>query len=408
MDVNKGKIKGIIVAALLIRLVVLFVIFVITPEWSTGFLSNTFVQDDVRYEMGAIRYAETAASLIDANAFANAYASYGDNVGMTQNIFSVTPLWYWTVCFLYYIFRNVIAVRIFNILCSVASVYYLYKLTCLNYSEQTATKAARLLAFLPYPVVFSCFSYKDNFIMVLTIFLIYQTLKFRINRKMNIKTTVQIVLCSLSLLLLRGGLSAILIVICLIIGFISKDKILSKKHLVRRLLLAIFAIAIAAFILARESSSILYKMQYYISARSNSDLGGISLVTITGFRDIYKLPLAFIFAIIMPIGFTGHISTWAELISIFNICMAPVAVGSVIDLFRHKKEEWIVIGSLLIYYCLSIIASIGIYRHYFSLIFIPILLYSHFQCNKNSITKFIWSVGTTLYTIAIAIYLGLA
>lgn len=71
-----GKVQKILIGAFIVRIVALVAIFVITPDWSSGFLSNLVSQDDVRYELGAIRFAETAHSIFDYAAFTNAYSGY--------------------------------------------------------------------------------------------------------------------------------------------------------------------------------------------------------------------------------------------------------------------------------------------------------------------------------------------
>ena len=64
LEKNYGKV--IFVSALTVRLIVLLCIFTFTPQMSTGFLSDSYLQnDDVRYETGGMYYAETAEKPID-------------------------------------------------------------------------------------------------------------------------------------------------------------------------------------------------------------------------------------------------------------------------------------------------------------------------------------------------------
>ncbi len=399
-----GKIQRILIGALLIRLTALLIIFVFTPDWSSGFLSNYTSQDDVRYEMGAIKFSETASSIFDYDAFSNAYSSYGDYVGMVRNVFSATPLWYWIVCITYYIFHSIVVVRLLNILFSVIAVSLLYRLVTLLYEEETAYTASKLLAFLPYPVVFSCFSYKDTLVMVLTIYFLYMVIDYRINKQLGPSKIIKIVFTALALMLVRGGLSAILIVLCLAIGFFTGEKLQARKAIQRGLLMAIASVA-AVYILSSSMGSISLRVQSYITGRDITDLGGISLVTITSFRDLYKLPLTFLFAIVMPIGFSGTFTSWFSIVSLLNICMAPIAIGSAIDLFIHKKDEWMVLGCCLVYYIVSIVASTGIFRHYYSLLFVPIMLCAHLKHYGGGNSKNFWKIGSVLYTIIIAVYM---
>lgn len=397
------KIKKIIIIGLVIRLIMLFIIFVMTPDWASGFFGNTTLQDDVRYEQGAIRFAETADSIFDYGSFAYAYAYYDDFVGMERNIFSATPLWYWVVCFIYYFFHTIIAIRLFNIFLSVISIGLLYKLVRISYNEKTALTAARCLAYLPYPVVFSCFSYKDNLVMALTIYLLLLTMSYRVNGELGAKKIILLFLTSISLLLIRGGFSAILIVVCIFLGFTIPPK--RNRQLVTKLILSGFAILLATFVLYRQLGAIELRFQAYVTNRDISHLGNISLVTITRIRDLYKLPLTYLFAVVMPIGYAGTISSWSDIVGICNICMAPIAIWSAVDFFLHKKEQYAFVLCCLALYFVAIIASIGVPRHYFSLLFIPIMLYSHARHYGSNVFKFISHAGSLLYIVLLSAYI---
>lgn len=398
-----GKIQKVIIGALIVRLMVLFIIFVFTPDWSIGFSGTSTIQDDVRFEAGAMKYAEIAVGLFDPEAFTTAFASYGDYTGLISNIFDATPLWYWIVCIVFYIFRNVIFIRILNISLSVISVYLFYKLVSLMYNNETALCASKLLAFLPYPIIFACFSYKDNLVMFLTIYLLYHALNYRITKKLSIKNILWIIIATLLLFLVRGGLAAILVALCCIIGLFNGE-ILKKRIFIGRLLLMMLSAIIVVFIISKSMNIINEKIQAYIINRNISELGGISFVSITNIRELYKLPFTFLFAIVMPIGFSKSITSWFSVVSILNICMASIAIGATIDLFLHKKHEWIFLGACLGYYSISIIASIGIYRHYFSLLFIPIMLFSHLKNYGNKLFISLWLIGSILYSAALVIY----
>lgn len=404
MLIKNNKIYKILLIAFIVRVIMLAIIFLVTPKWSAGFIGNTVFQDDFRYEAGAILYSKTANSIIDFDAFSFAYANYGDYVGYVKNIFSATPLWYWIVCVVYYIFKSIVVIRLLNIIFSILSIYVLYKLLNKYYNDQIAIVAAKLLAFLPYPVIFSCFSYKDNLVMLLTISLLYLSLCFRLNKDFNIKKMLFFIFISLLLLLVRGGLSAILIGLCFIIAFLTKDNLEKKKFFQLTVLIIVSFIAIL-FVFANSLSSIGLKIHSYITARDVSQLGLISLVTITKISDIYKLPFTFLFAIVMPIGFNNDIASWYNIVGIINICMAPISIGAFIDIFYRAKKEWVFIGCCLVYYFISIIASIGIFRHYYSLLFIPIMLFSHLYCDCNLSIKKCWLVGSYFYIALLSIYL---
>ena len=329
---------------------------------------------------------------------------YGDYVGMVGNVFAATPLWYWIVCAVYYIFHSVVVIRLLNICFSVMAVSILYRLVGMLYKEESAITAAKLLAFLPYPIIFSCFAYKDTLVMLLTMYLLLLVIDYRLTKCLGIKRFVKIVFTALALMLLRGGLSAILIVLCLVIGIFTGEKMETGK-LIKRGILIVAATVVAVYIISRSMDSIGLRVQSYITGRDVSGLGGISLVTITSIRDLYKLPFTYLFAVVMPIGFGGTLTSWFGIVSLLNICMAPIAIGSAVDIFIHKRDEWMILGCLLFYYIISIVASTGIFRHYYSLLFIPIMLLAHLKHYGMRTSKNLWRIGSVFYMLVIGIYM---
>lgn len=163
-----------IVIALIARLFMLTIVFLLSDYFSQGFIGSENYYDDFRYEAGGLYYMQNATSIIDIQSFADAYASVNDWVGYKLSTpFTSTPLWYWVVCIVMYIFKTKWAVRILNIFLSAFAVGYVYRFSELVYGEKTAEKASLLLALLPYPVIFSCFAYKDQLVMLLTFCLLY-------------------------------------------------------------------------------------------------------------------------------------------------------------------------------------------------------------------------------------------
>lgn len=402
--IRLNKVNKVVLWAVGLRLLVLLIIFSVTPEWSTGLIGTATSFDDVRYEAGAMLYANTADRIIDKEAFARAYGAFDDWTGYDPSIFSATPLWYWIVCIICYIFGNIVFVRLINIIIAATAVYYLYKLVEHMYGEQTALLASRLLAFLPYPIVFSCFSYKDSLVMTIIIYLLYHAVKYRDTKKIRLKTLFYVLISALSLLLIRGGISAIFLVLCFSVALFNGEK-RGRRQFAQKLCLVIIASVIGAYVLYSSFDIIVLKIQAYIVNRDLSDQGGIALVSITSLKDIYKLPIAFLFAIIMPIGFDG-INSWLSVISVLNVCMAPIAIGATLDILLHNKREFFFIMACYGYYAISIVASIGIFRHYYSLLFIPIMFFAHQQIyGNNRLIKKSWKIGTVVYTAMIISYL---
>jgi len=402
--IKVGDIKSIMLGAFSARLVALLIIFIITPDMSMGFLGNTVKQDDVRYEAGAIYYAQNAKRLIDKNTFIEAFERLGDYTGRVSNPFSATPFWYWATCLFVYITKTTISIRIFNITISVLAVWYLYKLVNLNFDRQTAIKASMLLAYLPYPVVFSCFAYKDCLVMFLNIYLIYYASLYRRFHKLKLGQLAFVILATLILMLTRGGLSVILIILCLMLAFFTIKKNMNQYEFLSNIVLGSIAILIAAILALRAMGAIWLRIQSYIIERNVVEGSVLSFLSISKIADIYKLPATYLFATIMPFSLGNPIVYWLDIIGALNLLMVPVSIGSFIDIFKHWRKERILVGICLIYYTLTIIASTGIFRHYYAPLFIPIMLFAHFTTHSSRFEKFLCTIGTFFYTAVLFVY----
>ena len=239
--------------------------------------------------------------------------------------------------------------------------------------------------------------------MFLTLALLYFALEYRISEKANLRMIIKSIIVALGLLLLRGGLSAILIVLCLSVAFWNVD-LQGRKRIILRYVMILLVAGTSVFLLSMSMGDILLKVQYYITDRDVSEVGSIGLVTINRVSDLYKIPFTFLFAIVMPLGKITDISSWAGIVGSLNVVMAPIAIGAAIDIFLHKREELVLVGTCLVYYLLSIVSSIGIFRHYYSLLFIPIMLYSHMRHQSGNNIRHLWRIGSALYGFLLIIY----
>ena len=71
--------------------------------------------------------------------------------------------------------------------------------------------SAMLLAYLPYPVIFSCFSYKDCFVSLCTFYILYNAVKIKYIHKITSQEILLLIICIISLFLTRSGLSVVLL-----------------------------------------------------------------------------------------------------------------------------------------------------------------------------------------------------
>ena len=381
----------------------LVVILLIFGGMEKAFIAETTYYDDYRYELGGAVYASSAQTIIDVDAFVKAYASVGDWVGyhFLENPLDASPLWYWIVCILMYITKSYVSVRIFNIIVSSIAVVYVYKFSELVYDERTAKRASNLAAFLPYPVVFSCFGYKDCLIMLITFYLLYCAVKYRNTHILKPKEIVKIVVGLVCLLFTRGGLSALLMLICIIIAF---EDVIKGRLNAKTLIIGAAIVVVGAAVFLRSYSTLIYKLQYYLN-RHVETLGGtaISFITINKVTDLYKLPFTYIFSIIMPIRLFGKIDSWYAVIANINLLMTPVAVGATAYIFTKKKDN-LVYWSCMAYYVISIITSINIFRHYYSIIPFTYIAYANYLKGNNSRRRIIVSVGAVVFSTLLIIY----
>ena len=161
--INLSSINKILIVAFLLRILVLITILLLKDYMSAyGFIGAGDIYDDYRYETGAILYGKTANGLYDVDTFRRIFeVKNNDWVGYhLDNWFTGTPLWYWIVCDFMYIFKSHFLLRSINIINYVIVIKIVYEFVKILYNEKTALFSARLLADLPYTIIFSCFLYK--------------------------------------------------------------------------------------------------------------------------------------------------------------------------------------------------------------------------------------------------------
>ena len=402
---NNDK-KLIFTKALIIRLIALCIIFGITPDMSVGFLSDSYLRnDDVRFEAGGMYYAENAKSVIDFSTFKQAYGSVGDWVGYkTGSLFNTLALWYWMICILLYFTKRVVFVRLLNIILSSVACVLLYDFASIAYNEKIAAHSTKLLMYLPYPVIFSCFAYRDHMIMCLTLVLLLKTVQYQ--KQGQFSNRIDWVIFGsaiLLLLMLRSGLPIILIILCMII--MVADHI--KKINIRTFLFIMMGLVVIGILLFRLGGNILFKLSVYVGGRASAvESGTIGLLTINSIREIYKLPFTYLFSVVMPIGIGNEIHSWADIVGNINIIMVFISVGSFMFMFMRKKANRLVYWCCMGYYVISIIASIGIFRHYFSLLPFTYVAYSEFKLSANKNMLLIMYLLGAAYAMALmAFYL---
>lgn len=399
--------KKVFLKAFVARLIVLLLIFFLRNVFENGFIANDVYYDDYRYEVGGEYYAQNAKAIIDVDTFKNAYASVGDWVGyhLKTGVWNSTPAWYWIVCIIMYLTKTKWAVRLLNIVLSSIAVIYVHKFTKIVYGKKTADMASNLLTFLPYPLIFSCFAYKDQLIMLCTFYLLYVAVRFRYHSAMNVKTIICSIMVSVLLMLTRGGFTALLLVLCAAIALIKNIKV---RVNIRQFIVIAFVVIAVIFAFAKSYNTIIYKLQYY-NTRHEETLTGtnVAFITINSIWQIYKLPLTYIFSLIMPIQMFNGISSWYGIVANLNVCMTPIAMGAFFYIFRSNKPDKLVYWGSLILYLISIVTSINIFRHYYSLMPLTLIAFSNeWQLSGKKMKGLIFGFGI-LFAIVVVIYYGI-
>lgn len=154
----------------------------------------------------------------------------------------------------------------------------------------------------------------------------------------------------------------------------------------------------------RYSEALFFKFGVYISGRaSQNPVGALKYLNINGIRDIYKLPFTYMFSVIMPISLNNEIVGWADIIGHINIIMVFISTGSLMYAFMYKRTP-LVYWACIAYYLVSIVASLGIFRHYFSLLPIIYLAFSEFYFNRNRTETVLWLSLSTAFGMALIGY----
>ena len=174
----------------------------------------------------------------------------------------------------------------------------------------------------------------------------------------------------------RGAVTELLIAFFVVYYL---QKLLRTKQYLAALLLLMGAIAVFVMFRSAILSSFNTKLQDY-GSQSVDEANGLNAIRVTGMADIYKLPMAYAFAILQPVKlelFTVIADTrpWRSVMTYANITMYPVAVGTLLYMFskKHNLFFWL---STFVMYAAVIILSLGVFRHYLFMMPINLINFS--------------------------------
>ena len=377
------RIKGICTLGLVLRILMLLLVTVFSKELSTGLLGSDYVQDDVRYLAGAEIYASTASGLIDNEAIIAAY----DEVEPMGSHDSGLELWYWIISISMYLFRSAFLVRLLNIIFAVVSIKCIYDICLIQYNRKVAILASLLYAVLPYPIIFSCFLYKDQFYTMITLLVFRKA--FECAGNIRPKDWIYLLVGILLSQLTRSGVSVVI--------FLSVIIILYKKgnYKVNSLWViaggVIFAAAMYFFVLL-NLEDITRKLYAYILSNADAGESTIAMFEIRSPGQLYRYPFSYLFALVQPLNINFSLKNWFQMAGILNVVALPVAIANFYYLlnFKFKKDYLYWITQVL--FLITILASLGIVRHQYYLQPFIMIYGAMYICNNKRLT--FWKVSS--------------
>ena len=199
--------KRIFITAVLIRITALLFILVYNNGNIGGYNSQSYLSDDVRYELGAIHYASNARNIFDLEAFRSAFLKYNDYTGYARGF----SFWYWFVCVITYTFKSSIVLRLLNMCFGALTALYVFRLSNYIFDRKTAKLAGYFYAVNPYFVFFSIFLYKDQLLALITVVAFYHLYKYA--RERNVLSLLTVVLSLLIFASMRSGYVVLIAVV---------------------------------------------------------------------------------------------------------------------------------------------------------------------------------------------------
>ena len=382
---SKKAIKNTMIIGFVVRLILLVFILTIGTMISEPY----FIADDIKYEEQARAYLQQAGGLIDIRLLDNLLRGY------------MQPFWTTIMCVSAYLFKTVYAGRFLNIIISVLCINIIYKLTYLlsNSNEKAALTASRLFAYLPVTVFTCCFPIKDIYITFSVFFAFY--IFVRVQKSLPVKMH-QILICALLLVGTYFARGAVVEIMLLFGGGFFIARFAKNKNYLGLTISTM--IAFIAIYLLKDNilTAFSIKIEDY---GEDSGLGnGIRFVQINSLREIYKLPFTYFFANLQPIAMSlfsiNKSSFWLSIIKQLNISMYPIAIGNFLYNFQ-KKQNYFFWISTLIMYCVVIVLSLGVFRHYLFLIPVQIINYSLCITEKPNKKQYIYFASFVLVILII-------
>ena len=388
------SIKNICILGFALRLLMLAIVLFFSEDVSTGLLGSTNLNDDVRYLEIAEAYAKSANFIIDVPVFQSTLDSI--ETGYYHEAF--TSLWDWVVCILYYILRSEALVKIVNILFAVITVKCIYDICLEEFGKKTARLASSLYSFLPYPIIFSCFLYKDQFYTMITLMIIRAAL--RCAGHIKIKNILWLTLLLTASMLTRSGL-VVLVVLAVFIIIYKKGQYKIKSSTV--LIVVPIVLLITGYVLSLSWESIQRKLMAYVYEFTlDSEKDTINFFLIKKPSQIWKYPFSLCFLLFQPLKLSLNVTCWMDIAGFLNIVSIPIAIGNILYLFAFKIKKDYLYWVFQLFYFVTIITSLGIVRHQYYLQPFMMIIFSVFFYQTKK--KYVLTASSLILSVCLLTY----
>lgn len=387
---NRKILLHLFLYGLVLRLFVLFIMFLLDKN---NIMLRHYYEDGIKFETFMDQYIANANHLIDKSSF---QSILGSNYP--------TPLWFWIMFIIYYIFKSYWVIRMINVILSSLSIVLTYHvLLKIAKKQETALFGAKLYAFLPYSIIVSCFPIKDILLTVLTLIAFNIIVKIMYNYTYRTLDILLLFLSTVAMYYIRGGLAEAILIFTAISFF---KRYMNKKQ-IRLTLLAFIVLILGILVIKFDDilNSFYTKVNIYLLNRDTSEGNNITFIRIDSLYQIYKLPFTYFFSLFQPIIFSVPSTiSWSTIIHILNFSLIPISIGNFIYLFLKKEGNLFYYITLLLYLSI-IILSVGISRHYFFLLPLSIMNFSIIILKNNTLYKQIIYFGTIVLCTFIFIYM---
>ena len=362
------ELRTTVLLGFLLRLIVLILIVnVLNGVWDLYFL-----EDDKKFEEMAAVYRFNANGILDLELFDELTAGY------------MQRFWPFVICVSTKLFGYLYTGRVINILLSTICIPVTYRL-CYEVSgnEKTALTAARLFAYLPFPILVSCFPIKDIYIMMVVMYAFYIFVRVQSGRKVSAFQYVLLCALLVGVYLSRGAVTELMLIFFLVYYL---QKLYKEKKYLAALVLLMGSVAV--FVAFR--STIFSSFETKIDAYGNyyaDEASGLNALRVTSMMDIYKLPLAYAYSMLQPMKlelFTigEDARQWRTVMGYANITMYPVAMGAWLYMFTKKHNLFFWLSSFVMLSAV-IMLSLGVFRHYLFLLPVHMVNYSLYTEKTN-------------------------